>query len=111
MKVSYQKRFSPDGTAYDQAISMKKSEAIHLNLAIEAEIAQGFPRIKEYDPQGKNHAELFLKRLAPDKGMRAMRQGKGTVYLTLTQRRFMELFLLSDVRGKIKDRNTCILIR
>ena len=101
MKVSYHKRFSPEGHVYDQAVSMKKSEALHLNLAIEAEIAMGYPRRKEYEDTHK-HSQIFLKQIRPKDGI---------AYMNHTTRRFMELFLLKDVRAKVKDRNTCILIK
>lgn len=102
MKVSYHKRFHPtEGTVYNQAVSMKRSEAIHLNLAIESEIALGYPRRKEYEGT-VHHSQIFLKQIRPKDGI---------AYMNHTTRRFMELFLLKDVRAKIKDRNTCILIK
>lgn len=111
IKVSYHKRSDKEGTIYDQAVSMKLSEMAHLKLAIDAEIAMDYPRVKEYDPEGKDHAKLFLKQLSFGRGATRLKQGEGVVFLNLTQRRFMELFLHGKVKEKIKDRNTCILIK
>jgi hypothetical protein len=110
MKVSYHKRFSPEGTVYNQAVSMKLSEMAHLKMVIDTERELGFPRVKQYDPEGKNHAELFLKPLRIGKGALNL-EGKGVIYLNLTQRRFMELYLHGEIKKRVKDRNTCILIK
>jgi hypothetical protein len=103
MKVSYHKRFHPtEGTVYDQAVSMKRSELIHLNMAIVAEIAGDYPKYKKYTTEGEHHAKMFLK------------QAKiidGICYLNLTQMRFMKTLMLEDGREKMKNRNTCVLVR
>lgn len=95
MKISYHKRFSSEGTAYDQAISITSEQLKHLELAVQAEIQLGQPRKKEY--VFTSGYGIFLKPL----------RGNDIVFMNSTTTRFVNLFLKLD----LKDRNTCLLIR
>lgn len=95
MKISYHNRFNSEGTVYNQAISITSEQLKHLELAIHAEIALGYPRKKEY--VFTSLGELFLKPL----------RGNDVLFMNSTTTRFVNLFLKLD----LKERNTCLLIR
>jgi hypothetical protein len=95
MKISYQKHWGPDGTAYTQRIRMSGEEYSRLYDAFSAEIARGLPRKDEYI--NTSDYEVFMRHPAIQFGL---------VYLNLTQTRFANLFL----KLPLKDRNTYIKI-
>lgn len=101
MKISYHKRFSKEGTCYNQCVSMKQREFSCLMDAFYSERALKNPRQKEYINGNRDNLIAFNSPLEID------RRDGNTIYLTLTQTRFFNLFM----KLELKDRNTCIIIR
>jgi len=96
MKISFQKHFSPEGTVYDQRISMTLKEFNALKLAFYAEIQQGLPRKSEYI--FTSGYETFMKMIVKNKN--------NLCYMNNTQKKFANIFL----KLPLKDRNTYLLI-
>lgn len=105
VKISYQSTNNPDtGTHYNQCVSLSYSEFLHLKSAIESETILGYPRAKEYDNGNLHNPRLHLNPLRK-------RAGVNKVYLTLTQARFIKLFLLKKDKKRFLDRNTMLFIK
>ena len=94
MKISYHKRWDKEGTCYRQAIRIGKDDLSALKDCIDAEIAQNYPRKSQYI--STSGYEMYLKPIY---------LSKRTIFLNLTQLRFINLFLHLE----LKDRNTCLL--
>lgn len=95
-KISYRKRWSPDGTVYDQAISIDVPTYLALDDAVRAEIAQGYPRQEQYV---SSYYTLYLKPLKVE--------SNNIVWANHTQMRFINMFL----KLRLLDRNTYLMIR
>ncbi len=80
-------------------LSISKSELLHLCLAFEAEIARDYPRRKEYD-------NLF-----PDRFLKKIPKTESIIRLNNTQRRFTNLFLLSNIKIELVGKKYSILVR
>ena len=99
MKISYQKRWSENGTVYTQSIRMTETEFSNLQGAVYSEISLKYPRKAEY-VQTPTH-EMYLKPLH-----QSYSNKRFICYLNHTQTKFINLFC----KLKLKDRNTLILI-
>ena len=95
-KISFQRKWHPiEGTVYKQSVRIDKRTYEKLKDAVDAEIAHGLPRKKEY--VSTSGYEIFLKPLKNENGI---------CYLNLTQTRFINLYL----KLPLKDRNTLLTI-
>ncbi len=94
--ISFKKRWADDGTVYNQAIKIDIHTFNKLNDAIRSELAMKQPRKKEY--VYTSGYEFYLKPMTIENNIS---------FLNHTQTRFINLFL----KLKLKDRNTCLLIR
>ena len=94
--ISFNKRWASDGAVYNQAIKIDAATFDKLNDAIRSELALKQPRRKEY--VYTSGYEFYLK---------PMKVESNVSFLNHTQTRFINLFL----NLKLKDRNTCLLIR
>lgn len=89
-KVLNCRKRSISGEVYEQVLKLSKETMNVLQLAIRSEIALGFPRSNEY------MAEEPLRELTP---------GGRKVFLTNTQRNFINLYL----RLNLKNKKTCLM--
>ncbi len=95
--ISFKKRWSSNGAVHNQAIKIDINTFNNLNDAIRSELALKQPRRKEY--VFTSGYEFYLQPMTLDNNR--------DCYLNHTQTRFINLFL----KLKLKDRNTCLLIR
>ncbi len=86
------------GTCYKQEIGVDEKSFEHLQLAIQSEIALGYPRSKEYNNGSCTNYLLPLEL----EGTR-----NNLVFMNLTTTRFINLFL----KMKLFDENTYLLLR
>lgn len=101
-RISYHKRFAPDGTVYDQAVQVSRREIELLDGCIRKEQDAGFPFAKYYGRScGEQYVRLFLKTL------RLVTNDCQVYFLTLTQRDF----IANQLGWELKDRNTCLLVK
>tara|TARA_R110000796_G_scaffold162824_1_gene279756 strand:- start:3 stop:308 length:306 start_codon:yes stop_codon:yes gene_type:complete len=100
MKISYNKRFSKDGTVFNQAVSVTSKEWAWLFYYWSQEVKLGNPKKDLYVNGNDSNLSSFNANLE-----RANYSKE--VFLTLSQARFFNL----DMKLPLKDRNTCILIR
>lgn len=105
-KISYNTQINDPktGTYYTQRLSLTYSELLHLKLAIESEIALGYPRIREYNNGDLNGAKLYLTRIK-------VLSDNNRVYLNLTQGRFIKMFLLEKDKKRFLGRNTFLEVK
>ena len=94
--ISFNKRWASDGAVHDQAIKIDAATFNKLNDAIHSELTLKQPRRKEY--VYTSGYEFYLE---------PMKVENNISFLNHTQTRFINLFL----KLKLKDRNTCLLIR
>jgi len=96
MKISYHKRYNGNSAVYNQTISMTTEEYSRLQDCFNAELSQGLPRKREYI--FTSGYKIFMKPLVKTANI---------CFLNHTQLRFVNIFL----KLKLKDRNTCLLIK
>jgi len=95
--ISFKKRWADDGAVHDQAVKIDIHTFNKLNDAIRSELELKQPRKKEY--VYTSGYEFYLQPMTLD--------NNHDCFLNHTQTRFINLFL----KLKLKDRNTCLLIR
>ena len=111
MKVSYSKRFGPDGTVYRQQITMSAHDFIEIANTFMDEIRLGMPNKNNY-VQTSGY-EMFMT--VPE--ATNVSKGNWVSFLNLTQVHFMRLNpigcrLNNETLYKIKtDRNTMLVVK
>lgn len=95
MKISYHKRYAPNGIVYGQTISMTKGMFDLLYKKVSIEIKENYPQKSSYS----NECTNYLKPL--------VLSNNSICFMNLTTTRFINLYL----NLKLKSRNTCIIIK
>jgi len=92
-KINFIKRYSPDGTVYNQGVNITKKEYDQLLDCLECE---------KHNPTNKDHYfQLYLKQ-----PIRINKPWNNIIFTNLTQRDYFNKFL----KAKLLDRNTCFII-
>lgn len=105
MKISYRMSYGPDGTVYDQNISMSLYEASQLNDEFIREIESGMPNKKQY--VYTSGCEFWMKPLIDNPNSQKWNHAH-YIYLNNTQLRFIKTLINNN---RILDRNTRIVIK
>lgn len=105
MKVNYNKVYGNDGIIYNQVITITEEQFNILNDSIDAEIATGYPNIKNYAFGDNFRAEHYLHNLR-------WWYPKRLCFLNITQLRYIYRHLKTmDRTNRIKlDRNTVLKV-